>query len=332
MSVYQADDSAYRLLTSMAEKEMVIESEMWNLFLPSVSRPTNNAVQFLNTYLTRYKIPEHYRNHLTSLLAQTSGKGELQSYPLRKQLLGWLFPERSQYLNLSTGLTSDRKADPREISHLLALMLLKNQRDVPNYNCPELSHSSDSLFIDLEHLYLQTSNKFEIENDEVGGKSDNLCSFKGSVLCDLYDTVLNLFKAETTVLNEVTDCDLNHLETLSWYICMLGNFVLWLVRYKLGPVGAITEDEWMKCIKNMLRKLGKNVKLLTSSENCPVAVRILTNLQWTLLSLEDLTSDEEYFVALKLRALMPASIIKEFENFVVEKVCQPLVKIHVSGH
>lgn len=323
MSVYQADDSAYRLLTSMAEKEMVIEPEMWNLFLPSVSRPTNNAVQFLNTYLTLYKIPEHYRNHLTSLLAQTSGEGELQSYPLRKQLLGWLFPERSQYLNLSTGLTSDRKADPREISHLVALLLLKNQRDVPNYNCPELSHCSDSLFLDLEHLYLQTSNKFEIENDEVGGKSDNLCSFKGSVLCDLYDTVLNLFKAETTVLNEVTDCDLNHLETLSWYICMLGNFVLWLVRYKLGPVGAITGDGWMECIKNMLRKLGKNVKLLTSSENCPVAGRILTNLQWTLLSLEDLTSDEEYFVALKLRALMPASIIKEFENFVVEKVCQP---------
>lgn len=325
MSVHQAEDSAYRLLTSMARQQLVIEQELWNLFLPSVTRPSSSAVQFLNSYLTLYKIPEHYRNHLTSLLAQ-SLEGEEKNYPLRKQLLDWVFPERSQCLNISAGMASEQRAEPWEISHLVVLLLLKNQSDVPNRCCDFDKNAGGSYYTNLEQLFLQSSNEFEIEKDILKVKPISMCSINVSLLNELYKSVLRLFKEKTTILDEVTDCDLNHLESLSWYICMIGNFIVWSVRYKVFHEGELTEGECVKCMKVLLRKFGRNVKLVAAQENCSSSFRILTNLQRTFLPDEELNSDEEYSVALRLRSLVPACVIEEFMNIVVEKVCIQFLK------
>lgn len=326
MSVHQAEDSAYRLLTSMAQQQLVIEQELWNLFLPSVTRPSSSAVQFLNSYLTQYKIPEHYKNHLTSLLAQSS-EGEEKNYPLRKQLLDWVFLERSQCLNISAGMASEQRAEPWEISHLVVLLLLKNQSDVSNRCCEFDKNGGGSYYTNLEQLFLQSSNEFEIEKDKLKVKCNiSMCSTNGSLLNELYNSVLRLFKEKTTILDEVTDCDLNHLESLSWYICMIGNFIVWSVRYKVFREGELIEGECVKCMKVLLRKFGRNVKLVAAQENCSSSLRILTNLQRTFLLDEELDSDEESSVALRLRSLVPACVIEEFMNVVVEKVCIQFLK------
>ncbi|XP_048753406.2 serine-protein kinase ATM-like isoform X2 [Ostrea edulis] len=318
ISVHQADDSAYQLLTSMVQQGLEIEQEMWNAFIPSITRPSTRAVQYLNTYLTRYKIPEQYKHHLTSLLTQSS-EADGKNYHLRKQLLDWLFPRRSQYLNVTLGTVNESKADPREIGHLIALLLSRNQCDVPNYCCSLNQDHGDAFYTDLENMYLQSSNKFEIEKEQTVKESSDSCHVECNFLCDIYNHVMDLLKDESTFLNEVTDCDMKHLDSLSWLICVAGNIFKWLMKYKILPENAVEMSELNKCIKLLLKKLGGNVKLLTSSENYSMSLRILTNLQKILITENDLKLEGEYFVAMKLRSLVPACILEEFMSVLTEK-------------
>jgi hypothetical protein len=302
----------------MAQQGLEIGPEMWNAFIPSITRPSTGAVQYLITYLTRNKIPEQYKHQLTSLLTRST-QNEGKNYHLRKQLLDWLFPRRSQYLNITLGTVNESKANPWEIGHLIALLLVGNQSDVPNY-CSVNKDQSDAFYTDLENMYLQSSNKFEIEKERTSKESIDLCCLECNFLCDIYDHVLILLKEESTFLNEVTESDVKHLESLSWFICVAGNLFRWFMKYKILSESDFESSELHKCIKALLRKLGENVKLLTSSENYSMSVRILTNLQKTLIVENDLESKEEYFVALKLRSLVPACVLEEFMNVLTEKV------------
>lgn len=90
----------------------------------------------------------------------------------------------------------------------------------------------------------------------------SMCLSNVSLLNEFYKSVLCFFKEKIIIFDEVIDCDLNYLEFLSWYICMIGNFIVWFVRYKVFYEGELIEGECVKCMKVLFRKFGRNVKFV----------------------------------------------------------------------
>lgn len=90
----------------------------------------------------------------------------------------------------------------------------------------------------------------------------NMCLINVSLLNEFYKSVLRFFKEKIIIFDEVIDCDLIYLEFLSWYICMIGNFIVWFVRYKVFYEGELIEGECVKCMKVLFRKFGRNVKFV----------------------------------------------------------------------
>ena len=75
------------------------QKEMWNLFVPLRTSPTEDSVRFLATYCSYYDLPEQYRPVLLdqSTLIHHIGSSPIansaeDTYPLRKMLIEWLLP------------------------------------------------------------------------------------------------------------------------------------------------------------------------------------------------------------------------------------------------
>lgn len=112
VALHHAEAEGYNLLTLMLEKKLVMPGkEIWSLFVPMITHPVEESVEFLCRYLSIHDLPE---KHQTSLFSSLSENIASSTFPLRNQLIDWLIPsieEESDSQRCVSHLTSDWTAD-----------------------------------------------------------------------------------------------------------------------------------------------------------------------------------------------------------------------------
>lgn len=94
MALHHAEAEGYNLLTCLVEKNLVTPGkEIWSLFVPMVTQPVAESVEFLSRYLASHDLPE---KHQTNLFGSLPGSGATSNFPLRNQLIDWLIPANEE--------------------------------------------------------------------------------------------------------------------------------------------------------------------------------------------------------------------------------------------
>ena len=148
VALHHAEAEGYKLLTCLLEKKLVTPGkEVWSLFVPMVTQPVEESVEFLSRYLAIHDLPEKYQ---TSLFVSLSGNIEPSNFPLRNQLIDWLIP------------ASEEDCDsPRSVSHLnsdwtaYALVTLTLRNPASSWLKPD--GGSTNFLNSLEGTYLNTA-------------------------------------------------------------------------------------------------------------------------------------------------------------------------------
>ena len=96
------------------------DNEVWNLFLPTHSPLSDQAVNFLISCLRYLLIPENYKSNVIVTLETGMDSG----YPLRHQLLTWAFPHKDQLT--STESSHILSLDPILMADLLARLTFRH--------------------------------------------------------------------------------------------------------------------------------------------------------------------------------------------------------------
>ena len=139
----------FTLLSAIVAQRLVVpEREVWNLFLPGVSIPTEASVQFLVTFLRLYDLPENFRpNILGSIMADERGM-----YPLRKHLFDWFIPRR-EVSEVGSKRKNMTKIEPELVGQVLTSLTVRR----PGSVLEAMQNVSEEKFTEIENLYLQTT-------------------------------------------------------------------------------------------------------------------------------------------------------------------------------
>lgn len=90
MSLHHKEGQGYTLLSAMMSSSLVTpRRDIWSLFVPSVTQPITESIQFLWQQLTSADIPEKF---VPTLIVPVSDATGDTKYPLRMQLIDWLLP------------------------------------------------------------------------------------------------------------------------------------------------------------------------------------------------------------------------------------------------
>ena len=107
VALHHAEAEGYKLLTYLLEKKLVTPGkEIWSLFVPMVTQPVEESVEFLSRYLAVLDLPEKYQ---TGLFGSMSENVETSLFPLRHQIIDWLIPANEEECDSPTC---------RSVSHL----------------------------------------------------------------------------------------------------------------------------------------------------------------------------------------------------------------------
>ena len=147
--MHHAEAEGYQLLTCLVEKKLITPgNEIWSLFVPMVTQPVEESVEFLSRYLAIYDLPEKYQTNIFGALPGSSQ--ETANFPLRKQLIDWLIPSNEE--------ESD---NPKSISYLsshwsaYALVILTLRNPAAAWLKPEENDRNSLSFV--EKIYLETA-------------------------------------------------------------------------------------------------------------------------------------------------------------------------------
>ena len=177
-------------------KLLKTDNDVWNLFIPTVSKPSQASLLFLAHYLRCHDLPELCKpQYLANVI-----EGDVidKKYPLRYLLIDWLLPAIHGNNELLTVVSEAKQASNKPISiELLAqilVTLIKRDSKMTSADqiAPEQNQWND-IFQSVEEMYIVTnfdSDLGEIRSDKVLRRSvqSNDVSIVSSLetkLCDL---------------------------------------------------------------------------------------------------------------------------------------------------
>ena len=148
VALHHAEAEGYKLLTCLLEKKLVTPGkEIWSLFVPMVTQPVEESVEFLSRYLAIHDLPEKYQ---TGLFGSMSENVESSIFPLRNQLIDWLIPANEEDCD-----------SPRSVSHLnsdwtaYAMVTLTLRNPASSWLRPE--EPIRNFLTSVEETYLNTA-------------------------------------------------------------------------------------------------------------------------------------------------------------------------------
>lgn len=212
VSLQHAPDLAFHLLTTLMTHQLVTpDKDVWNLFIPSVSQPSQAALRFLASYLHQYDLPELFKpQYLANVIPD---EGIDNKYPLRYLLLEWLLPQQedtSDSFDVPTSSVpkSHGVVKPETISHvLLARILISLIRRDSRFQESNLIKAAPTdmtgRFTPIEDIYLVTNfDKDFADTDyrpaEVTGTRDV------SVIHSLGQKLFELLARDCTQVTDIT--------------------------------------------------------------------------------------------------------------------------------
>lgn len=298
LSLQNAVEPSYSLLTEMLRNDLVpCERDIWNLFLPSISHPTDGALKFLITYMTTKSLPENYR---PSLLSSMVTEGQ-QCYPLRSQLLDWLLPPR---LIMDGVMATKPKSDldPALVGQALALLVMKNP------SCLSLTPEKKENFVtDLERVYLESSHDFPLSNREVMTETANIENKDNILLSVLLNQIQDNLKENITSLLEFSEPHTADTQSIAKEACQIIRFIYWLLKYELISKDNLASMDILSMLKALLRKVGTFINDIQQNQG---AVEIMCVLPWIQEMLDWEESDRSGVVVARLvRSVIPAKVV-----------------------
>ncbi|XP_069136891.1 serine-protein kinase ATM-like isoform X2 [Argopecten irradians] len=298
LSLQNAVEPSYSLLTEMLRNDLVpCERDIWNLFLPSISHPTDGALKFLITYMTTKSLPENYR---PSLLSSMVTEGQ-QCYPLRSQLLDWLLPPR---LIMDGVMATKPKSDldPALVGQALALLVMKNP------SCLSLTPEKKENFVtDLERVYLESSHDFPLSNREVMTETANIENKDNLLLSVLLNQIQDNLKENITSLLEFSEPHTADTQSIAKEACQIIRFIYWLLKYELISKDNLASMDILSMLKALLRKVGTFINDIQQNQG---AVEIMCVLPWIQEMLDWEESDRSGVVVARLvRSVIPAKVV-----------------------
>ena len=177
-------------------KLLKTDNDVWNLFIPTVSKPSQASLFYLARYLRCHDLPELCKpQYLANVI-----EGDVidKKYPLRYLLIDWLLPAIYGNNELLTGISEAKQASNKPISiELLAqilVTLIKRDSKMTSADqiAPEQNEWNDR-FQSVEEMYIVTnfdSDLGEIRSDKVlhcsvKGNDVSIVSSLETKLCDL---------------------------------------------------------------------------------------------------------------------------------------------------
>ena len=171
--MHHAEAEGYRLLTCLVEKKLVTPGkEIWSLFIPMVTQPVGESVEFLSRYLALHDLPEKYQTNIFGSLPGSAAEAAV--FPLRNQLIDWLIP------------ASEEEGDnPKSISHLsshwtaYALVTLTLRSPTSAWMKPD--EQSKIFLSSVEKSYLETALVTELTFEKLLPKSSEMSDRENTV-------------------------------------------------------------------------------------------------------------------------------------------------------
>ena len=149
-------------------------------------------------------LPSRYRPAL--LVSEDTGSTS-DNYPLRHQLLSWLFPTTDQYdedAEVTAQLTA-RTVDPYLLAETAVVLTLRDTRSIRISN--KGASEEESSKVDFETIYLQTSFDLTLSEERLGGAEGAGEELEGSSSClnTVQKHLMKLVERDSKTLLESTE-------------------------------------------------------------------------------------------------------------------------------
>lgn len=310
VSLHHATPEGYKLLKAMVLEDIIRpDRDMWSLFLPNISPPTQEAVEFLLCILQKFSLPEQFQPSVLT----SANYNELQ-YPLRSQLIDWILPSGEGFSGSSLANNSD--INPESVANVLVLLMIQNQSVLNRSEHCEISPS----ITDLEMTYLQSSHDFPVSNKFLSSK-DSMKSCNDVLnLPVVVSKIEKMLKDEVSVFLEITDVQLQHIEKVVSNVCLLSKLIYWLLSYGVVNSESLLTMDIVSLLKVLYKKLGVFLSEILQKEGSLPLQDILTKLQ-SLYNSEIYNGTSSIQAARLIRCLLPSKIVDQLLGIASNKVC-----------
>lgn len=263
-NLHLCKDSSYHLMSIMLHYSLVQpQKEMWNLFVPLRTSPTEDSVRYLATYCSYYDLPEQYqpvlldKSSVIHPMGSTSITNSTEDfYPLRKMLIEWLLPSWED--EGESDMTVSKHSELHLIDcDLLASMLVSLCLSWPviKADCchPKISKMELS---SLESTYLEMAFKMKPNGQSkpchVSSTSTIPTCFFDSVMSIFLDRLKKLV-SHVLKLEEVPET----LQKLAYMSCLLSKCLAHLLDRNVIDQSSRVFDQLHTLLKNTMIKISQ---------------------------------------------------------------------------
>ncbi|ESO89357.1 hypothetical protein LOTGIDRAFT_229208 [Lottia gigantea] len=297
----------FQLLTELIQQHLIVpEKYVWNLFLPSISTPTESSIYFISRYISSFELAENYK---PSIL----GSGDISngtSHPLRTHLLHWLLP------STDTNISDKQRivCNPDKLACVLVGLTLRNPEAI------RCKHTKEQLmqWTHLENVYLTSSLDCELEFEKSVECKDIKEQVKTCNITDLYDLLQRLLHNECRYYNDIAEDQLSTLENMALLCSLLSKTVYYLLEYDV-----LTEVTCQSCniitdLKQLLSKFSTWLCDYKSRDGVNRLTTVLSNLHhmFTLPSL----SHSAFIIQELNRKLTPSRLLDTLIEIAMDKL------------
>ncbi|XP_063405374.1 serine-protein kinase ATM-like [Mytilus trossulus] len=309
VSLHHATPEGYKLLKAMVLEDIIRpDRDMWSLFLPNISPPTQEAVEFLLCILQKFSLPEQFQPSVLT----SANYNELQ-YPLRSQLIDWILPSGEGFSGSSLANNSD--INPESVANVLVLLMIQNQSVLNRSEHCEISPS----ITDLEMTYLQSSHDFPVSNKFLSSKDSMKICNDVLHLSVVMSKIEKMLKDEVSVFLEISDVQLQHIEKVVSNVCLLSKLIYWLLSYGVVNSESLLTMDIVSLLKVLYKKLGLFLSEILQKEGCLPLQDILTKIQ-SLYSSEIYDGTSSIQAARLIRCLLPSKIVDQLLGIASNKL------------
>lgn len=320
VSLHHATPQGYQLLKAILTADIIHpDRDMWSLFLPNLSPPTADAVEFLLSILQKLSIPEQFRPSVLT----TANYSSVQ-YPLRSQLIDWLFPSSEAISGSSlSNLSSD--INPESIAHVLILLTIKNQSSLENHG-----NNSDivSTVTDLENTYVQTSCEFPVANKCFRCKLSKQTQDEILHLPILLKKIEEMIEEEMTCFVDTTDILPKHIDSAISMTCLISKLIYWLLNYNVVTCETLLTMNIVNLLKIVYKQLSVFMAEIYQKEGTPASMNTLRTLQVILeignsndtANIQASIDTANIQASRLIRCLFPAKIVDQLLTMASNKV------------
>lgn len=284
------------------------DKDVWSLFLPNISFPTQESVDFLLCILQGSNIPENFQPSVLTSADYCDTK-----YPLRSQLIDWLLPSSERFS--STSLANNSEINQESVARALVLLMIKNQSSFCTFQGVE----KVSIVTDLEKIYLQSSHQFPVANKFLENKSLKNQQMDSITLPIFLSKVEKMLEEEAILLLDVTDIQPYHCERAALYVCLISKLIHWALKYKVIDGNSVMKMDMVSQFKTIYKRLGHFMGETVQKDGPSAVTKVLFILQ-TMFETMDYWNESDVMAARIIRCLCPTKIIDLLLGMISNKV------------